>query len=63
MYEYNFRKWKIKNFSGTYELQYVDKNKKEYLGETHTKEVNLKRLNEYHLERDEFALGASAFKL
>ena len=52
---------RLKDFSGTYELQYVDKNKKEYLGETHTNEVNLKRLDEYHLERDEFALGASAF--
>ena len=52
---------RLKDFSGTYELQYVDKNKKEYLGETHTNEVNLKRLDEYYLERDEFALGASAF--
>ena len=52
---------RLKDFSGTYELQYVDKNKKEYLGETRTNEVNLKRLDEYHLERDEFALGASAF--
>ena len=52
---------RLKDFSGAYELQYVDKNKKEYLGETHTNEVNLKRLDEYHLERDEFALGASAF--
>lgn len=52
---------RLKDFSGTYELQYVDKNKNEYLGETRTNEVNLKRLDEYHLERDEFALGASAF--
>ena len=52
---------RLKDFSGTYELQYVDKNKKENLGETRTNEVNLKRLDEYHLERDEFALGASAF--
>ena len=31
------------------------------MGETRTNEVNLKLLEEYHLERDEFALGASAF--
>ena len=52
---------RLKDFSGPYELGYVDKNRKENLDETHIKEVNLKRLDEYHLERDEFALGASAF--
>ena len=52
---------RLKDFSGPYELQYVDKNKKDYLSETRTNEANLKRLDEYHLERDEFALGASAF--
>ena len=56
----------MKDFSGKYELSYIDKDnrKRKTQGidiERISKEENLRKMEEYKLERDEFALGGNAF--
>ena len=50
----------MRDMSGKYDLEYVDKDKRT-IGESRTREENLKRMEEYKLERDEFVLASNAF--
>ena len=51
----------MKDFSGKYDLEYVDKDNKRMIGESRTRDENLKKIDEYKLERDEFVLASNAF--
>ena len=51
----------LRDIGGRYELQYVEREKKKNIGVTHTNEENLKKIDRYKMERDEFVLGANAF--
>ena len=51
----------LRDIGGRYELQYVEREKKKNIGVSHTNEENLKKMDRYKMERDEFVLGANAF--